>query len=421
MRWFLCTSFLTAFACNNEPLTFRCKEDSQCIIEGIAAICVERNANREGVCAISDITCPSGYRFDESAGLLGKLCYVPGADLTTTVVDMAVPTDIEVVARDLSANDLSSFDLTAVDLAVPPTWKVKTAPPRPGGGADQLTSVWASGPTDVYVAGNWIYRTTDRAANWTPATFATMNPTTVNSIWGSSATDVYAGGAGSRVWRSTGNLNFVSLTVSPTLSGAAIDIWGSVNGADVFVAGSSGTSAQYMMKVSSDKTEVTSLNGTNQFPQLFLTSVCTSSGGGVVFAAASYLSGNIFKSTDGGVTFGSAVFSNANKTISGLWCSADGQTIVGVGSGGQIVRSTNGGTSFGDESVPTTGTLNSVHGVSASELWAVGSGGLIYHYQSGIGWTAQSSNTSKDLKGVHAISSTDVWAVGNEGTVLHYE
>jgi hypothetical protein len=247
----------------------------------------------------------------------------------------------------------------------------------------------------------------------------TTNPGTVYSLWGSSASDVYAGGNGSKVWRSTGNNSFSSLTVNTPLTAGAIDIWGSVNGSDVFIAGSAGSSGQYMMKVGPGKTDVSNLSSTNQFSSTLLSSVCTSGGGGVVFASTSYIGGSILKSTDGGVTF-TSVFSNANKGISSIWCSSDGQTVVGVGSGGQIVRTVNAGLSFSDESVATTETLFSVHGTGTSELWAVGGAGVIYHYRSGMGWTAETSNTTKRLTGVHAISATDVWAVGDDATIRHY-
>jgi hypothetical protein len=190
----LVCGFVIIGACNSDPLAFECQKDSQCVVAGVAALCVDRDQNGKGVCAIADAACPSGFRYDESAGAKAKECYVATPDLSAQPpVDMTATDDL--VSADLSqAGDLQQQDLASADLLVVPTWKTETAPPRPGGGVDQYTSVWASGPNDVYIAGFWIYRSTDQAANWSPATFVTTTPGTVFSLWGSSASDVYAGG-----------------------------------------------------------------------------------------------------------------------------------------------------------------------------------------------------------------------------------
>jgi hypothetical protein len=58
--------------------------------------------------------------------------------------------------------------------------------------------------------------------------------------------------------------------------------------------------------------------------------------------------------------------------------------------------------------------------VSASEGWAVGSGGLIVHGHAGT-WTQVASPTDQTLWSVVMLSPTEGWAVGDQGTILHYQ
>ncbi|MBA3393458.1 MAG: hypothetical protein H0T89_12485 [Deltaproteobacteria bacterium] len=58
-------------------------------------------------------------------------------------------------------------------------------------------------------------------------------------------------------------------------------------------------------------------------------------------------------------------------------------------------------------------------GASASDVWAVGEGGRIAHFD-GTAWTPITSPTPADLYDVTGTSATDLWATGI-GTVLHYD
>ncbi len=89
-----------------------------------------------------------------------------------------------------------------------------------------------------------------------------------------------------------------------------------------------------------------------------------------------------------------------------------------VGSGGIIYHYTGGGwTLF--TSVGTT--LNSVFMVNQNDGWAVGNGGVIFHYTSGT-WSGPISPapTGQSLNSVFMLSSSEGWAVGTGGIVLHY-
>ena len=68
----------------------------------------------------------------------------------------------------------------------------------------------------------------------------------------------------------------------------------------------------------------------------------------------------------------------------------------------------------------TTNSLTGVWGTSGSNVWAVGAGGTILHWD-GTSWSRVSSGTTMSLNGIWGTSATDVWAVGQGGTTLHYD
>jgi hypothetical protein len=68
----------------------------------------------------------------------------------------------------------------------------------------------------------------------------------------------------------------------------------------------------------------------------------------------------------------------------------------------------------------TPPALVGVWGSSSRDVFAVGAGGAILHYD-GMAWSAMDSGVTTDLWGVWGSSSRDVFAVGPEGTILHYD
>lgn len=71
----------------------------------------------------------------------------------------------------------------------------------------------------------------------------------------------------------------------------------------------------------------------------------------------------------------------------------------------------------------TRNTLNGVWAASASDVWAVGIRGTIRHYTGDpLLWNVVSEvETTATLRAVFGSSSTDVWAVGDGGLVLHHD
>ena len=90
-----------------------------------------------------------------------------------------------------------------------------------------------------------------------------------------------------------------------------------------------------------------------------------------------------------------------------------------VGYGGLIYHYFGG--SWNSVTSPVTTSLRSVFMLSSTEGWAVGDGGIIIHYSSGT-WSGPVSpgTTTNNLVSLFMTSSTDGWAFGVEGTILHY-
>jgi hypothetical protein len=99
-----------------------------------------------------------------------------------------------------------------------------------------------------------------------------------------------------------------------------------------------------------------------------------------------------------------------------------GSDVFAVGDGGTILHYD--GVDWSNMDSGTSQPLYDVWGSSGSDVFAVGDGGTILHYD-GMTWNAMSSHTSVRLEGVWGSSGRDVFAVGhvsvNGDTVLHYD
>jgi hypothetical protein len=71
-----------------------------------------------------------------------------------------------------------------------------------------------------------------------------------------------------------------------------------------------------------------------------------------------------------------------------------------------------------DETTP--GTLSDLWGSSENDVYAVGSGGAILHFDGSV-WTEMTSGTTEDLFAVWGVSSAGVVAVGAGGVILRFD
>ncbi len=104
------------------------------------------------------------------------------------------------------------------------------------------------------------------------------------------------------------------------------------------------------------------------------------------------------------------------KHLHDIWCSASGD-VFAVGMGGAILHYN--GTYWSSMTSGTYSNLYGVWGSSAGDVFAVGDSGTILHYNGTI-WSAMTSSTSFNLNGVWGSSASNVFAVGDGGTILHY-
>jgi hypothetical protein len=105
-------------------------------------------------------------------------------------------------------------------------------------------------------------------------------------------------------------------------------------------------------------------------------------------------------------------------TLSDVWGSS-GTDVWATGAPGDTLLHYNGTTW---SIVTVSGTHGSTMGVSGNhnyDVFVVGNGGAIIHYD-GINWSPQTSGTTNDLMDVFAVRDSNVFAVGRAGTILHW-
>ena len=64
--------------------------------------------------------------------------------------------------------------------------------------------------------------------------------------------------------------------------------------------------------------------------------------------------------------------------------------------------------------------LSAIWGSSPSDIYAVGTRGVIIHYD-GSSWNEMDSGTENDLLAVWGSSANDIYIAGADGTILHYD
>src|SRR2546425_4492046 len=70
--------------------------------------------------------------------------------------------------------------------------------------------------------------------------------------------------------------------------------------------------------------------------------------------------------------------------------------------------------------LPQGNSLYSAWGSASNDVWAVGEGGTILHWD-GTAWSAFASGTGNYLYSVWGSASNDVWGVDDRGTILHWD
>jgi hypothetical protein len=137
--------------------------------------------------------------------------------------------------------------------------------------------------------------------------------------------------------------------------------------------------------------------------------------GGPIFVVG--YSGTILRDTD---TTWSTDSSGTSAGLRGVWCSTAGD-VWAVGIGGVMLH-WDASSAWTTVASGTADYLNAVWGAAPDDIWVVGrgisGGGTIRHWN-GDAWSLVYT-VSQELKGVHGTATNDVWAVGNGGTLLHW-
>ncbi len=127
--------------------------------------------------------------------------------------------------------------------------------------------------------------------------------------------------------------------------------------------------------------------------------------------------GIILKTTNGGLTWNKQ-FTHVNNNLHSIYFT-DPNTGWAVGNGGIILKSTDGGIHWISQSSPTKDSLFSVQFINKNLGWAVGSGGVILHTSNGNDWSIQPDQNTNSLNSVYFISKDTGSAVGSNGTILY--
>ncbi len=97
----------------------------------------------------------------------------------------------------------------------------------------------------------------------------------------------------------------------------------------------------------------------------------------------------------------------------------DTSNMMLVGSGGKIMKSTNGGVNWTSQLSGTTNTLRFLNVITANDIWAGGDNGTILHTTNGgVQWLTQYVGSTASVNSMLFLSNVKAIAVGSNGTIL---
>ena len=265
-----------------------------------------------------------------------------------------------------------------------------------------ILAVWASSPTDVWASSLGTMLHYD-GVNWTTAAVSVND--SMRGIWGTGPTNVYAVGRSGTIAHYDGVSWTSALTNPPSPPFGYNGIFGS-SASDIWAVGQGGLVAHYNGTAWSFPTRTGSGNLTGVW------------GGGSplrYFAVAS--DGTAYQYPLGGPWSAALTFNPANA-----------QGLFGVfGTSATDVWVTgNAGTAY----VDTTGTFvhptpanglatnfNSVWNTSTSDVYLVGGGGTVQHFNGSV-WLQMSSPVATQLNSIFGTAAQNVYVVGRIGVVM---
>jgi len=304
-----------------------------------------------------------------------------------------------------------------------------------------LHSIWGTDHNNLVAVGTKATIIENHGSGW-EVVHQDLELDTLNGVWGSSINDVWAVGAHGQVlhrdaagWAivDPGCKGLSNCEALPTLW----DVWGT--GPDnVYAVGNGGTinhwngeswnsqsdgEANDLFAVSGNESVVAAVGDLGETFTNYSGAFATGSAGvSSQLLAIEALSGDesIAVGTSGSIVRHTAAgwFPESSGTfvdLRGIW--SDGQNSVAVGKSGTALHSAASGV-WSPKSSGTSSDLNDVNGSMASDLYAVGAGGLLLHYD-GSTWSKVGNLVAEDLLALEQLGAGGaVFAVGAGGTVV---
>ena len=231
---------------------------------------------------------------------------------------------------------------------------------------------------------------------------------TLSAVFAFAANDAWAVGAGGVILHFDGTNWQASPQSGGVTTQALSAIWGSAAN-DVYAAGAKNTLLHYD---GASWSLVSLTTPMSDFATLWGSSASDVWVGGASAGAVLHFDGTSFTAVT------QSLFSGANGPV-GIWGSApDNVTIIGS----STLAVFDGTNLAAQSSSLTNNILQSVFGVSASDVWSVGQLGTILHFD-GTRWSpsAQSGTvTSNYLYALWGQTGSSIWAVGANGTLINW-
>ncbi|MFH1683876.1 MAG: hypothetical protein ABIA67_03235 [Candidatus Margulisiibacteriota bacterium] len=292
----------------------------------------------------------------------------------------------------------------------------------PAGFTDHLYGVHFASDVNGWAVGanGKVLKTTNGGKTWTSQVVGGAGYTWYGVSFVDATTGYIAGttGAAPTIWKTINGDDWVQQTVSGAAIPAdyrCINLSSATVGAAGGIRGASGQrNISYYITdlnnhVKAGDGAVADIHGINFF---------STTG----FAVGNYdaVDQGIYKSTDSGAIWTGQTNPTAGnedlydvKAISALVAWA-------VGDNGSIIKTTNGGTNWANQTSGTTEHLKGVDFLDATTGWAVGDSGTILKTDDGSTWAtdATGDTTTDTLEAVHAFNQYNAWAVGGGSAVI---
>jgi hypothetical protein len=305
--------------------------------------------------------------------------------------------------------------------------------PVPAGGLIELYRIWVAGPNRAFAVGGYAALPTDwDGTAWRTSPMDDSNARFTN-LWGRSETEVYAVGSGFMslpvIGRWTGSHWTVSSAGAPT-PGREEELTGvsGTPGGDTYVSG--------MLRHASDRNRADGIvrrrvNGEwpviANLPEVQLFDIWAGSPSDVwtvgrAIDPVTRMHTGVAVRVDGPSP--TPMVLDPYSTAFAVW-GASADDVFAAGYRWSFARQRYVGVVWHYDGTAWTAVaetggnqyLTDIHGSSGSDVYAVGYGGAMLHFD-GISWQPVDTGSNGDLSGVHSLSRSDVFAVGWRGEFL---